>query len=388
MPTEEKIKLLLVVTKLELGGAQKHVLDLIEGLDKERFELFLFSAGEGYFVEKAAGLTGVTFYRSRFLERSVNPVRDLCALIELAAFIKKNKIGIVHTHSSKAGVLGRMAARIAGVRRIVHTVHGWSFHERQSAAFRWLAILIEKALARWTDTLIVVSCADEHKGRGAGIVPRGTYALVRCSFNAQAFSGSAHQMCRQALGFSEKDIVLGMVACFKPQKAPLDFVKFATAVKEKLPQARFILVGDGVLKEAIMQQIRMAGLGKDFILTGWRQDMPEVLSVMDVFVLTSLWEGLPISVFEAMASRVPVVATDTGGIRDVVIDGKTGFLVEPGDVTGLRDKALHLVRDADLRRSVTEAALMRITDDEFNRDVMCRKIEKIYRQGQEQPLHV
>ncbi|MGE5308472.1 MAG: glycosyltransferase, partial [Deltaproteobacteria bacterium] len=148
-----KEKLLFVITKLELGGAQKHVLDVLRSLDREQFELFLYTAREGLLVDEALSLEGVTVRRSRFLERPINPLKDLLALIELFRYIAANRFDIVHTHSSKAGILGRLAARFSGVRTVVHTVHGWSFNDLQPAFVRMLYRRLERLCANFTSTI-------------------------------------------------------------------------------------------------------------------------------------------------------------------------------------------------------------------------------------------
>ncbi len=388
MPTEERINLLYVVTKLELGGAQGHVFDLIDGLDREKFAPFLFSAADGYFVGRARSTKGLFFHGSGFLERAVNPWMDLCALVELAGFIIKNRIRVVHTHSSKAGILGRLAAGLVRVPGIIHTVHGWSFHEYQPGFLRCACMLMERLLARWTDVLVVVSRGDEQKGLKAGIVPRGAYALIRCGFSVQDFMRQEREASRRVFGLSEGDTVVGMVACLKPQKAPLDFVRLAGALKAQMPRVKFLWAGDGILREEIMRLIRAKGLEKDFILTGWREDIPWVLSAMDVFVLTSLWEGLPISVYEAMASRVPVVVTDTVGVRDVVVDGQTGFLVRCGDVADMCAKVLRVAGDPALRERAVAAARARVMEEEFSLTFMMGRMGAVYRKTLEKGWHV
>jgi glycosyltransferase involved in cell wall biosynthesis len=244
--------------------------------------------------------------------------------------------------------------------------------------FRFFAIGLEKILARWTDVLCVVAQADEGKGLKAGIIPRRKYVLARCGIRTETFSPDDRGRARTQLGFQADDHVVGMVACLKPQKAPTDFVKLAAVVKRKMPKAKFMLVGDGVLRNDLERQIRAAGLEKDIVLTGWRQDVPALLSIMDVFVLTSLWEGLSIAVLEAMAAQVPVVVTDTGGVRDVVDDGRTGFLMAQGDVLGMCEKIVTLAKAPVLKRQMVEAAKARVMAEEFSLPKTVRAVEMVY----------
>jgi hypothetical protein len=168
-----------VITKLELGGAQKQLLSLITRLDKERFNIFLFTAQDGLLIKEASSITGLTIKKSRYLERPINPLKDLLALIEIYKFIKKNNIDIVHTHSSKAGILGRFVARLAKVKFIIHTVHGWSFNDYQPLFMRSVFIGLERLSARFTHKLIVVSYYDRKKGLKNRIAREDKYRLIR-----------------------------------------------------------------------------------------------------------------------------------------------------------------------------------------------------------------
>jgi len=344
----QPINLLYIITKLELGGAQKYLLSLTRHLDKSKFRPFLFAAKDGLLLPEALSIDNLTVKRSIWLERPINPVNDLFALIELYYFIKKNKIEFVHTHSSKAGILGRVAAKLAGAKVIVHTVHGWSFNDYQPKIKRLFFIWLERITARFTDKLIVVSEYDKEKGIDNCIGADEKYALIRYGIDYAEFGGKDENL-RRELGIKTGELVVGMVSCFKPQKHPQDFIKLASLVKTSSPRTKFLLVGDGALRGEIEILIRKLNLERDVILTGWRKDIPRILSAIDVFVLTSLWEGLPISVIEAMASSKPSVITNTGGVAEMVIEGKMGFLVAPRDMKGMSERLVTLLKDEDLR---------------------------------------
>lgn len=379
MSKEKKINLLYVITKLELGGAQKYLLAQIRGVDKDKFNLFLFTARDGLLVDQALSIPGLSFYRSRFLKRRINPIEDFLAFIEIFLYIIKNNIRIIHTHSSKAGILGRLAARAAGVKVVIHNVHGWSFHGHQPKIYYYLCVLLEKFCAEFTNMLVVVSEWDKKRGLDHHIIPRDGYAVIRFGIDHDEFNNRwQRNEVRRNIGLIGNGPVIGMVACFKPQKAPLDFIRLAVALKKVLPQCKFVLVGDGPLRRKIALSITDAALEKDVILTGWRQDMPDILSALDVCVLTSLWEGLPIAVMEAMAARVPVVATDTGGIREVVLPGDTGYLVKVGDIADLSNRVLELLTDSGLRTRLAERAAHFIKDEKFSLNHMIKSTEDIY----------
>ncbi len=376
MPVMRKTNILYVITQLELGGAQKQLLSLVRGIDRSRYNLFLFTAREGPLMDEALSISALTLYRSKFLERPIHPLKDLLAMIEMVRFIKKNKINIVHTHSSKAGVLGRWAGALAKVKIILHAVHGWSFNDFQKPFLRKFSIGLEKLSAKFTDQILVVSNHDRQKGLDHKIGSDGKYTLLRYGIDRAQF-GMKDPSIRKELGISDDALVVGTIACLKPQKAPEDFVRLALLTSQVFPQTRFLLVGDGVLRKKIETLIAKFNLGPRFILTGWRRDIPRVLAAMDVFVLTSLWEGLPIAVLEAMVSQVPVVATHTGGISEIITEGETGFLVSCHDMPSMLEKIRILLRDASLKGRILQGA-KQCVDEKFDTGTMVKAHEDLY----------
>ena len=410
----QKVNLLYVITKLELGGAQKQLISLIRHLDRQRYNLFLFTARDGLLVNDALSIRGLKTVRSRFLERPISPLKDFLALWQIYRFIKKNRIEIVHTHSSKAGILGRWAANFARNKIIVHTVHGWSFNDYQSPFWRRIIIWLERLTALITDKLIVVSYYDLQKGLNNRIANRDKYELIRYGINYKEFASldkntlqqksvnlaefkAKHDGLREELKIDTNDLLIGMISCFKPQKSPQDFIRLAFLIKKSLSQVRphanwanksinktvgervrFILVGDGILRKKVENLISKFNLKQQVILTGWRQDIPRILSTIDVFVLTSLWEGLSISVLEAMAASLPVIATNTGGVTEVISSGKTGFLVSPGDVRAMAEKLSCLIKDKALRQRLGSNAKNSLSSD-FSLESMVISTEKLYR---------
>jgi glycosyltransferase involved in cell wall biosynthesis len=373
-----KINILYVITQLELGGAQKQLLSLISQVDRNRYNLFLFTAREGLLVEEALSIKDLSLQRSRHLRRSIHPWQDVLAIMEIARFIKKNKIDMVHTHSSKAGILGRWAGALTKTKIIIHTVHGWSFNDFQNSLLKKFYMALERFSAKFSDKIIVVSNHDRGKGLAHQIGADNKYVLVRYGIDRVQF-GARDSSIRKELGISDDAPVIGTIACFKPQKALEDFVQLAFLTKQALPQARFLITGDGILREKIEKLIAKFNLAPQVILAGWRRDIPRILSAMDVFVLTSLWEGLPISVLEAMASRVPVVATDTGGVSEVIAERETGFLVPCHDVPSMLKKTTDLLRDDSLKERVAQRAKQYI-DEKFDTRAMVKAHEDLYQE--------
>jgi len=372
----DKINLLYVITKLELGGAQKQLLSLIQGLDRARYNIFLFAAREGILMDDALAVPGLRVHRSLFLERAVNPFLDIPAFFELAFFIRREKIDIVHTHSSKAGILGRFAAAAAGVRAIYHTVHGWPFHDFQFPPARWFFVSLERCAAAVTTRIIVVSEHDKTRGLKYGIGCDGRYSLVRYGIDAAAFE-EAIPAARKSLGIPEGVPVAAMISCFKPQKAVQDLITVARDVCAVRKDALFMIAGDGTRRRAISKLIRAYGLKGNVLLLGWRRDIPEILASCDVFILTSLWEGMPIAVIEAMAASRPVIVTDTGGVRELVRDGDTGFIVPCRDTGAMSRRLLTLFHDPAMRARIGNKARDSLKDD-YSARRMAQETQRLY----------
>jgi glycosyltransferase involved in cell wall biosynthesis len=379
MALDRKINILYVITKLELGGAQKQLLSLVEGLDKEKFNPYILSARDGLLVKAAQDIAGLKLIRCRFLARPIRPIKDILAFFFIYRFIKSNPIDIVHTHSSKAGILGRLAAAAAGVKNIIHTVHGWSFHKHQFKLVYYFYIFLEKLCASFSSAIIVVSRWDQAIAKQQAIGRQDKYRLIRYAINCEKLKNNTYAYpVRKEFGLSEADLVVGMVACFKPQKAPLDFIKIAGLIKNDFPNVKFILVGDGVLRKKISVLIKKLKLEKQIVLTGWRNDIERILSGFDIFVLTSLWEGLPVVVLEAMAAGLPVVATDTGGIREIVLPEETGYLAEPQDLRSLQEKLSELLKKPYLRKEFGKRAVLTLDSSAYSLNSMLKNTSQLY----------
>jgi glycosyltransferase involved in cell wall biosynthesis len=351
------IRVCHIITQLELGGAQKMAMYAAGLLDRSRFEAELI-AGPGGLLDEEARRLGIPFHVAPSLGRPVSPWRDARALFELTRLLRRIRPDIVHTHSSKAGILGRWAATLAGVPHIVHSVHGYGFHPGQGRAARWLFVTLERVTSRLaTSVVILVSRANLRTGLDLELFDRRRAALIRYGVRLSEFGPAA------APRAGGTPLTVGMIGCLKPQKAPLDFVAVAARVRNAqpaLPPVRFVLVGDGVLRPEVEAAISRSGLQDCVTLAGWRRDIPDLLRSFDVLLHTSRWEGLPCVFLEAMATGLPIVATDVDGAPDIIAEGVTGHLLKPGDVEGLAGRCIDLLRDAALRRRMGEEALRRV----------------------------
>jgi glycosyltransferase involved in cell wall biosynthesis len=334
-----------IITKLELGGAQQNTLFTISHLDPTRFRSALITGESGLLDQEAQALPGIGFYQIPSLRRSIRPITDCHALFTLSKLLARMKPVIVHTHSSKAGIIGRFAARLAHVPIIVHSIHGFGFTPAQHPLLRRGLIALERRAGRVTSRFFAVSEANRRTGISLGIFAADRCSVIRSGVDLRAIRRTVVDIAvkKRQLGLDSDRPTIGMIASFKPQKAPLDFVRMAAVVHRQNPETQFLLIGDGELRQAVEQEIHGHRLASAVHLLGWRRDIPEILRCLNVFVLTSRWEGLPRVYLEALASGVPVVGTRVDGASEVIRDGVNGYLLEPGDVAGLANRVLYLL---------------------------------------------
>ncbi len=368
-----------LITRLELGGAQQNTLYCAAHHDRSRYRVALWAGAGGILDAEARAIADANVRLFPWLVHPIRPHRDVLALVRLVATMREAKPALVHTHSSKAGILGRAAAQIAGVPRVVHTVHGWSFNDTQASVVARLYRLLERAAARGTDRIVCVSEADRRQGIASGIGRPEAYRLVRSGIDPEEFVArpGARARVRESLGIGPGELLVGTVACLKPQKAPLDLVEAAAVALRTDPRLRFVVAGDGDLRAAVEARARDLGLGDRFRLLGWRRDVPDLLAALDLFVLTSLFEGLPRAILQAMVAGVPVVATAVGGTPEVVSDGETGLLVRPGDPRGAAEAIVRLAAEPETATRLAAAASKRI-GEEFDIRGMVRTLDSLY----------
>ncbi|MFL7792301.1 MAG: glycosyltransferase family 4 protein [Anaerolineae bacterium] len=381
-----RVRVLQVITRLIVGGAQETVMLVADMLNPARFDASVISGpqtgSEGSLIEEMRA-RGVPLTIESALVREIAPAKDLLALVRLARFIRHGRYDVVHTNSSKAGILGRWAAWLAGLAGtpapvIVHTVHGWAHHEQQHPAVRRFYILLEQITQRITDKLIVVSPRNIEKGLADGIATRDKYVTIRSGIELHSFRQPTRprEAVRAELSIPPDASVVGTVTRLSPQKAPLDFVAAAAQVAAQRPDVHFVVVGDGPLRAEVEAQIAAAGFTDRFHLTGLRRDVPDLLHSFDVFALTSLWEGLPRVLPQAMAAGLPIVATAADGNAEAVEDGVNGLLTPPGDPQALAEGVLRLLDDPALATQMSAAGRERA--DEFGARKMVDDIAALY----------
>lgn len=374
----KKIKVLHIITHLSIGGAQDNTLITVERLDRQKFEVSLVCSPDGDWVQRAQKIKELNLIFVEQLSRKIQIVNDLAAFWKTYKIIKKGKYDIVHTHSSKPGVLGRIAAKLSNVPVVIHTIHGFPFHNYMRPIKRYFYIGIERLLSRFSDKIVTVSTLNLEKAVELKLAEPGKFVNIYSGIDFERFDvkvDTAHMKTK--LGILNGEKIVGMVGRLCEQKAPLDFVKAIPEVLEARDDVRFVIVGDGELKEKIVVLSKQLSVDSKLLLLGFRDDVPELLRLFDVFVLTSLWEGLGRSLTEAMYTARPVVATNVEGVPELVKNGKTGILVEPKDIQSIAKGILHILDDEKNARKIGQAAAERI-GKVFTAEAMVANLEKLY----------
>lgn len=373
-----RIKVAHIITKLELGGAQQNTLYTVSHLDRAAFEPILISGTGGILDDDARKLDGVRAFFVPDLIRAINPIKDFRAFIALWRILRAEKPQIVHTHSSKAGILGRWAAFFARVPVIIHTFHGYGFHDFQSLPVKWMYIFLEFISAPIADKLIVVTNEDIAKGLRYFIGSKDKYQVIRSGIDTKKYAMPANcTAIRAELEISAGVPVITTIGPFKPQKNLPDFIRVAALVKKHVPSALFLIVGDGSGRPELESLIRDNGLTGSVSLLGWRRDIDRILAASDLFVMTSLWEGLPRAILEAMCTGLPVVANAVDGVKEIIVDGETGYLIEPRAVATMADRIVSLFKAPDACLRFGEAGKQRISE-QFDINFMVIQQERLY----------
>ncbi len=354
----KKIHVVYIITKLELGGAQKVCLALQEGLQDTLFSNHLISGTDGILVnaviDKKNSILLPSFVREVSYTSVMSELYCFVQLIQQLRTLKKQHPQlIVHTHSTKAGILGRWAALCAGIKTRIHTIHGYAFHQYQPWVV-WLAIYsIELITSLITTHFICVSSADVKAGIKLFPFFSRKHTIIRAAVDTQHFIVPAQRLPTPT---NHTSFVFGTIACFKPQKNIFDLLRAFAYVYQHNPQVRLEIIGDGTQRPAIEQWISNHQLSSVIHLLGWQTDVTPHMLSWQAFVLSSLWEGLPCSIIEARLLKIPVISYDTGGIHDVIIHNKNGLLSTQKNWHALASHMLELSRNKQLHTSLSTYA--------------------------------
>ncbi len=373
----EKIRVVHIITKLELGGAQINTIYTYENLDDSMFIPYLFSGPGGILTDRIKK-------RERFaiipgLIRSINPFKDLKTFFRLRKKLKEIEPHIVHTHSSKAGILGRLAAFSTGVPVVVHSVHGFSFSPHQSFLKRSFFVAAEKLVSGITDHFIFVAKEDIETAKRKKLVV-GNFSLIRSGFPIRKFIDKevSRNVQRTRFGIDPGDFVCGIIAPFKPQKGLFHLVEIAEKVLADIGEERnvlFLIAGDGELRESLEKVLKEKGILDHFRLPGFVFDVENAIETFDLGLSTALWEGLPQSLVQLRLKKKAVVASDITGNREVIRDGENGYLADVFDHKNFAQRVVQLILDKE-----TRDRLANFNDDysQWDAAYMVHEQEKLY----------
>jgi len=383
-----KIRVLHIITRLILGGAQENTIFTVWGLNKnDCYEVELATGPpigpEGSLIEEAEKRE-IKLKIIRHMRREINLFRDFLAFVELYLLIRKGKYTIVHTHSSKAGILGRLAAKIAGVKIIIHSIHGLPFFEYQNRFLNYVYILCERFAALFADKLISVCDSMTKKAIAAGVAKKDKFRTIYSGIELEHYSNSDISITekQKELNLDADTPVVGNISRLFDLKGHSYLLEAASQVVGVFPKAKFLLVGDGILRERLIRQAEDLKIRGNIIFTGLveRKEIPKIISVMDVIVHTSLREGLPRVLPEALAMAKPVIAFEIDGIGEIIKDGINGYLIPPKDSKKLANSIIYLLQDREKAKKMGEAGRLMVAPD-FNLEMMLERISEVYKES-------
>ncbi|MEO1526840.1 MAG: glycosyltransferase family 4 protein [Planctomycetota bacterium] len=383
-----------IITRMIIGGAQENTLfncqDLVDHYGDEVLLITGPALGpEGDLLTRS----GLEYGQSRAgelaikllpnLRRNIHPIRDWRAAGELRTALKSFQPDVVHTHSAKGGLLGRRVAWSLGVPAVLHSVHGAPFHAFQSPLAREFFRRCESWAAKRCHHMICVADAMTDLMADAGVADRDKFTTIYSGMDVEPFlrSDTHRAELRKRYGFGEEDVVIGKIARLFHLKGHEDLIVAAKQVTKRFPHARFLLVGDGILRERLASQIESLGMKEHFVFAGLvaPTEVPRLIGAMDALVHTSYREGLARALPQALIAGKPAVSYDVDGAREVVHSGETGFLIPARDTDGLAEALGKLVESGELRRRLGAEGRTRYTD-QFRHETMTRRIRDLYLQ--------
>lgn len=377
-PEPPRTKVLHVITRF-IAGSGGNTLLSAAGMDQARYECTVASMPGGPLWDQAEA-AGVGTVRLRHMRERISPWHDLVACWELYRLIRRERFTVVHTHCSKAGLIGRVAARAAGTPVVVHTFHLFAAHEGLSRLRRLAYWLLDRSVRSLAHHYVAVAPRVAWEAVASRLAPPGSVTVAPSAVDLGAIPTEPDPEVRRELGVPDDAPLIGTVGRIVAQKCPLDFVRMCARVHAVRPDARFVMVGDATLESAGLEvetRAEAERLGVPVIFTGFRTDAPRIASAFDVYIVPSLYEGLGRAVTEAMASGRPVVATAVNGVPDLVEPGATGLLAEPGSPESLATAVLWLLDHPAEAQAMGLCGRERVRSH-FAPEVMCQVLDGVY----------
>lgn len=387
----KRIKVIHIITRMDKGGSAENTLLTVMGLDKESYDVVLVKGlsvesnmadDETRAVEemvKEAEREGIRIITVPGLVRRIHLFYDLKAFFALIKILRYEHPDIVHTHTSKAGIMGRWAAFLTGIPVIIHTPHGhvfWGYFGRCKTLFY---IILEKLTACITDKIIALTEQEKKDHLHFLIASEDKFSVVHSGINLDRFSNLSVDpaVMKRELEIPEGNLVVGTAGRLTPVKGQRYLIEAARKIVDVKPDTTFVFLGDGELLNELKNMAFRLGIRENVKFLGWRPDVAEVMSTFDIFVLPSLNEGMGRVLVEAMAMGKPIVASDVGGIADLVVDGKNGFLVPAADVEIMVVRINDLLESAEKRKKMGENGKSRAAN--YSSNLMVKNIDQLYR---------
>lgn len=372
MSEERKIRIVHIAQSP--GGVERYLRSLLKYSDRDKYEIILIVSNQ---YKKKNYIKLVDAFENVDMIRSIDPKSDLNAIKAIRKLLKKYKPDIVYCHSSKAGALGRIANMGLKI-KCVYNPHGWAFNMRGNKIKKLIYLSIEKVLASFCSAIICISGAEKESALKYKICKEKKLKVIYNGIDFEEYNMDYHMDTRKLLEIPEDAFVVGMVGRLAEQKAPDVFVKAANRIKEKIPEAFFIIVGDGPEWDEIEQQIEDSGLKECFILSGWTRRPMEYIKIFDVALLLSRWEGFGLVLPEYMLAGKPIVATAVDAIPYIVNDRQNGLLAKVDDDLKIAENVIEIYEDEQLREKIIKTA-KRVVKEKFNvRRVAKKHEESIY----------
>jgi glycosyltransferase involved in cell wall biosynthesis len=381
----KNLKILEVITLFSIGGATETVVSMAEGLMKEGMTVHIATGpniiSEGSMYETAKKLN-IQVFTFKNLKRDINILQDVLVIFKLYWFIKKCNYNIVHTHSSKAGVVGRIAAWLARTPVILHTVHGLPFHRYQPKFKKHAFIFIEKFSSLFCDKIVAVTETIVNTMLNYDIGSKNKYAMIRSSFDIENYKTNGENERRKTkhrFGIEEGDLIIGKIARLSELKGHKYLLESFKQISHKIPQARLFLVGNGELEYELKRFVDENDLKDRVIFAGLitPEEIPSIIGIMDILVHTSLLEGLARVLPQAIMMEKPVISFDLDGAHEIIKDGINGYLIQPLNTQQLGEKIVYLCNHPELIKEFGKKG-KELLGDQFSSKRMVAQISELY----------
>jgi glycosyltransferase involved in cell wall biosynthesis len=391
LTSARKIRVAHIITRLIRGGADENTVFTVLGMDRERYEVDIL-AGRG---SELSGFPAEIHQCTTIipeLVRDPRPFQDLVALAKITRILRRGRYDLVHTHTAKAGFVGRIGARLAGVPCVVHTLHGVTFHEHLSPWLRRAYILLERIAAPLSDVLITVGDDVKSKYLQESIGREEQYVTIVSGMDTLEFERAlrspktARIPRRIEFGFTDEHIVLGMVSRLEARKGYRYFFEALARLSGEFPRLKALVVGEGNQEAELRTLAGELGIADRVVFAGFRTDIAEVIAAFDIAVLTSLWEGLPRVLVQYALMEKPIVTFDVEGAREVIREGNTGYIVPQQDVDVLTDRVRQLLESETLRIRFGASARAGV-EGRWDIERMVSGITDVYRRVESAKIH-